>query len=60
MHDGKKPEKCSVIEKPVIHKCQKCEKTFEILSDLNDHGCQKNPFYDETKDTKGKVKPYTY
>ena len=74
VHDGKKPEKCSVIEKPSgvhkeknpekctevekpLHKCGKCEKTFEILSDLDSHGCQKNPFYDDSKDTKGKVNP---
>ena len=55
VHDGKIPEKCTVIEKPLVHKCGKCEKTFKILSDLNDHACQKNPFYVEAKDTKGKV-----
>ena len=59
VHKEKKPEKCTVVEKP-LHKCGKCEKTFEILSDLESHGCQKNPFYDDSKDTKGKVNPYTY
>ena len=58
VHKEKKPEKCTVVEKP-LHKCGKCEKTFEILSDLESHGCQKNPFYDDSKDTKGKVNPYS-
>ena len=54
VHKEKKPEKCTVVEKP-LHQCGKCEKTFEMLGDLDSHGCQKNPFYDDTKDTKGKV-----